>query len=140
MKRDEVYNILCHIFACTSALDWVLEQPEESTWRQLWHTCPRGDWLLYLLAKYGYSTRDKDLCSECEKVFHRWFYESFGQHFDGIRPWYLRVDRTMLEEAKEWFGMNKEETLHELGNLASYVRLHMEGINEEQLRELSPRS
>ncbi len=42
--------------ACRAALEWVETQPSKAI-DDLWHACPNGDWLVWLLEYYG-STAD----------------------------------------------------------------------------------
>ena len=50
--------------ACREAIDWVAAQPDQSP-AALWSTCPRGDWLLWVLEHSGVDCRDIDYaCAE----------------------------------------------------------------------------
>ena len=40
---------LTKILACSESTDWLLSLPPGTTWQQAWDTCPRGDWMLWLI-------------------------------------------------------------------------------------------
>ena len=38
------------MYACNEALEWLRGQPDPET---AWNTCPRGDWMLWLIGKFA---------------------------------------------------------------------------------------
>jgi hypothetical protein len=51
-----VLEILRELDACDSALAWVAARPS-ATAEALWAECPRGDWMLWLVARAGVDRR-----------------------------------------------------------------------------------
>jgi hypothetical protein len=45
--------------ACSSGAEWAGKR----TWREIWHDCPRGDWLIWLAVKAGVDRRLLILCA-----------------------------------------------------------------------------
>ena len=52
------YQLLENLDACPEALKWVKRYPDKSM-QDLWDICPRGDWMLWLLANGPYKVSDK---------------------------------------------------------------------------------
>jgi hypothetical protein len=53
VKRDDVIEMMQHLGACGDALSWLRSLPPDTTPRQAWRFCPRGEWLLWWLERMG---------------------------------------------------------------------------------------
>lgn len=68
MKEKEFQQLLNDLNACEEAVEWA----EGKDWKEVYETCERGDWLLWLLAKTGNDHRLLTLAkAKCaETVLH----------------------------------------------------------------------
>jgi len=55
MNRTEFVARLRALDACAESLEWIAQTPGEPA--DLWAACPRGDWLIWLLAAMDYDAR-----------------------------------------------------------------------------------
>ena len=55
MNRTELIARLRALDACEEGIAWIEQTPGEPA--DLWAACPRGDWLIWLLAKVAYDKR-----------------------------------------------------------------------------------
>ncbi len=50
-NRDKVLAFLNTLEACSRSLEWTREAPEDFDFERAWATCPRGDWLAWVMAE-----------------------------------------------------------------------------------------
>lgn len=85
MTRDDLLSRLDDLCACAEARAWARATP--GTPEELWSTCPRGDWLLWLAMRAGVDRRVVVLAAcDCADL---------GRGTDGVA-------RDLLEVARRW--------------------------------------
>lgn len=90
MNKAETVAYLRFLGACKGALSWVEDQPEDSTPKTLWDTCPRADWVFWAAEKAGVA---KQVLQRTATACYRHAYEALDPN--DVTP----ADRDMILKA-----------------------------------------